>query len=154
VSFDNAARLHKNMTQDNKKMLIKIAATSAPFRRSLANLAKRHSEEQCNGRYYFDDDKNAWVGYTGHPLYIHSTTSAEAKEGKKREAEIVKKLCLLTGKTKNTLPDFLSYAGDPRGFVLKINSDKLTEEEINLCVSLEFMRDWGGDFAITKDSEY
>lgn len=136
----------------NSTILAHIASTSAPFRRSLANLCKRHSEEECNGRYYYDDDKNCWIGYTGAPEYKHSATNAEAKEGKAREKEIRKFILTMTGTTK--IPDFISYGGDPRGFVLKIESDKLTEEEIKLCIALDFMRDWGGDFAVEKDSEY
>lgn len=137
---------------NTKKILAHIAGTSAPFRRSLANLAKRHSEEQCNGRYYFDEDANRWIGYTGAPLFKHSTTIAEAKEGAKREREIRRKMLTLCGTTK--IPAFISYSGDPRGFVLKIHSDKLMEDEIQLCRSLDFSMDWGGDFAIVKDSEY
>jgi len=135
-------------------MLIRIAAASAPFRRSLSNLCKLHIEKECNGEYYYDEEKKSWIGYTGAPSFKHSATNEQAKEGKARQAEIMRQLCKLTGTTKNKLPDFLSYSGDPRGFVLKIMSDMLTEEEIKLCISLGFMRDWGGDFAITKNSEY
>lgn len=135
-----------------KKTLQHIAAQSPAFRSSLRKLAQLHSEKQCNGEYYFDDDKNAWIGYTGAPDFKHSTTNTQAKEGEAREDEIRKKMLILTG-TKE-IPDFIGYSGDPRGFVLKIHSDKLSEDEIKLCAELDFMRDWGGDFTIVKDSEW
>lgn len=135
-----------------EKTLAYIAGTSAPFRRSLANLAKLHSEKECNGEYYYDDEQKKWIGYTGAPEYKHSATNKQAKEGAKREKEIRAKIKELCG--TQTIPNFISYGGDPRGFVLKINSDKLTQREIELCHALDFVKDWGGDFAIMKNSDY
>ncbi len=112
---------------------------------------KLHSEKQCNGDYYFDDDKSEWIGYTHAPEYKHENDNAPAKEGKAREKDIIKKILSLTG-TKE-IPSFMGYSGDPRGFVIKIFSDKLTPAEKELCEKYQLMRDWGDDYTIVKDGE-
>ena len=140
----------------NKTILKRISETSPVFRAALAKECQLHSEKQCNGEYYFDENigaTGAWVGYTGAPDFKHGIANAQAVEGATREADILKKLLQLTG-TKE-LPDFIGYNGDPRGFVLKILADKLTPDEVEYCrMDCDFMKDWGGDFSIIKDSEW
>ncbi len=123
---------------------------SEPFRAHLQRDAQKHSEAECDGDYYYDDEKEAWVGYNRRD-FTHTTGDFNAIKGEKREKSIIKRIKTMCG--TDTIPSFITYGGDPRGFVLKINSDKLTEDEIKLCESLHFMRDWGGDYTIVKNGE-
>lgn len=135
-----------------KTILKRIADTSPAFRVLLAKQIQKHSEAQCNGDYYFDDDRNEWIGYTGAPLFQHSADNAQAFVGRREEKDIVKKILSMTG-TKE-IPSFMGYNGDPRGFVIKIFSDKLTPDEIDYCRNVcNFMMDWGSDFTIIKNGE-
>jgi len=135
----------------NKTILKRIASTPSPFRAKLARDCKAHSEAQCNGDYYFDDERQKWVGYN-RGAGTHHEGDFQAIKGEKREQNIIKRILEMTG-TK-TIPDFLVYTDDVRGFVIKIHSDKLTQEEIEYCrMDCDFMQDWGSDFAIIKDSE-
>lgn len=137
---------------DNSTIIKRIADTSPAFRTGLMKECKLHSEKEANGEYYFDEDKNAWVGYTGAPLWQHSTTNEQAKEGAKRDNDIQNKILGMIN--HGIIPAFLTYQGDPRSFVLKMNADKMSEDEVKLCAELGFMQDWGGDFAIVKDAEW
>lgn len=134
---------------NNSTILKRIAIASPAFRVKLMKDCQAHSTAQCNGDYVENEDTGKWEGYD-HVRFTWDNKEA-AQKGEDMEKSILKRLKALTG-TKN-IPDFLGYAGDPRGFTLKIDSDKLDADEIALCESIEFLRDWGGDFAIVKDRE-
>lgn len=128
---------------DNKTIIERIAEMSAPARRSLMMLCQKHSEAQCNGDYYYDDDANngvgAWVG-------------SNAVQGRETENEIRAKIMAVC-KT-DEIPSFIGYSGDPRGFVLKMFSSEMSAEDIALVDSHDFVRDWGHDYSFMKQGEY
>lgn len=98
------------------------------------NDAQKHACNECNGVYWYDEE-----------LDKYSTD-----EGNKLETSIQKRInSICGGKQAN----FISWHGDPRGFVVKINSDKLTEEEKLYCQET-FVKDWGDDFCIIKRGEW
>lgn len=121
----------------NKGILKGIASESEPFRRLLVKDARKHSAAQANGEYYFDGETMLWEG-------------EGAEKGGQMDRSIVERLAVLCG---GTIPDFISYDGDPRGLVLKIESDRLSEEDRVLCDKLGFVKDWGGDYSILLNSE-
>lgn len=72
------------------------------------------------------------------------------KEIEKKEKKLEKEFCQLLN--VELVPSFFELYGDPRGFVLKILTDRL-----NIDNAREYMRstglasDWGGDYAIVSD---
>ena len=134
-----------------KTILKRIAATSGAFRHMLARDCKKHSEAQCNGDYYYHEDRQKWVGYN-RAAFTHHEGDFNAIKGEEREKSIIKRILAMTGTEK--IPDFISYTQDVRGFVIKIMADDLTDDERGLCCTLGFAKDWGGDYAIIKDSEW
>lgn len=51
------------------------------------------------------------------------------------------------------LPDFISFENDPRGYVLKIETTKLSEEAKQYCRENNLEMDWGGDYTILTTQE-
>ena len=48
----------------------------------------------------------------------------------------------------NKLPDCIDISGDPRGWVLKVDGEKIDEAEKALLRNAGLSRDWGGNFMI------
>ena len=120
----------------NIQIIKNITSSTSKIRKSIQRLASKHSEAQCNGDYYFEEDKNKWTSTTG----------------KNAEAKIINDINYICG-TKN-VPNFISYSNDPRGIVIKIESSKLTAEDIELCNELNLYMDWSGDYSILTNAEF
>ena len=105
-------------------------------RKKLVSDSQRHATLQANGDYYFNEDTNTWGGEL-------------AEMGEKREKSIIKRIKEFC-KT-DEIPDFITYEDDPRGFVFKILSDRLTGEEKDHVELYNFQKDWGGDYTIIEN---
>ncbi len=130
-------------TSEQIKVLENIASIPTIKRKRLQQDVQRHAEKQCNGEYYWNDDDNEWQG-------------TEAHKAQAAEQSIINRICeYCTGivgvvtnkKTTDDIPNFITYNNDPRGFVLKIESERLTEEARQHCHALGFLMDWGGDYS-------
>ncbi len=55
--------------------------------------------------------------------------------------------------TVKDLPDFISFENDPRGYVLKIETKKLSEEAKQCCRYNGLEMDWRGDYTILTTQE-
>jgi hypothetical protein len=120
-------------------------------RRKLRNDAQRFAIAQCNGDYWYNEDTNTWEGEQAHkaaPL----------------QQSIIKRIHMysngIVGIVTNTkrvtakdLPDFISFENDPRGYVLKIETGKLSEEAKQYCRDNGLEMDWGGDYTILTTQE-
>ena len=114
--------------------LKRIASISYARRSNIMKDAQKHSANECNGNYWYDEEQDTYSTIQGNKL----------------EQSIQKRInSICGGKQAN----FISWHGDPRGFVVKINSDKLTYEERAYCQET-FVKDWGDDFCIIKRSEW
>lgn len=115
------------------KQLQQLASISYDRRIKFTRMAKKHSENECNGVYWYDDEKDAYSTENGNN--IEATL-----QGK------IDRMC--EGKQY----DFISWHDDPRGYVVKINSEKLDDDSRAYCRDTFYM-DWGSDFAIIKLKE-
>ena len=120
----------------NSDIIKSIANSTESMKKGIQRLACKHAEAQCNGDYYYNDDTNDWTSTTG----------------KNAEAKLLRELKYICGTKK--LPDFISYSNDPRGIVVKIEADKLTDAEKQLCRDLRLYMDWGGDYSILTNAEF
>lgn len=120
-------------------------------RRKLRNDAERFAVKQCNGDYWYNEDLNKWEG-------------AEAEKAEPLKQSIIKRIHMysngIIGIVTNTtrvnakdLPDFISFENDPRGYVLKIETSKLSEEVKRYCRDNNLEMDWGGDYTILTTQE-
>lgn len=120
----------------NKELIQRIYDMPLSLRKSIVKGAMKHTTAQCNGDYWYEEDKGEWSDLIG----------------KRLERRLIREVMTLCG-TKN-IPSWLSWDNDPRGIVVKIEADKLTEEEKQLCRDLRLNMDWGGDFSILTESEF
>lgn len=130
--------------QNQIKVIDNIMSVPAIKRRKLRRDAQRHAERQCNGEYYYCEDTGAF-----------SDPRAE-----KLEQSIIKRLCEFSsgiiGEVTSRYveyPDFITFDNDPRGFVLKIEAEKLTDEAKQHCRDIRLAQDWGGDYTILFNNE-
>lgn len=130
--------------------------TSYPLakRMRLQHDANAHATAECNGDYYQDEDTGAWHGYNHFTYKWDDGSIAEqlAKRGAHREENIPKRIAEMC--QAEAIPDFISWQGDPRGYVLKIKGDKISDEARTRCHDLGFSEDWGNDFSIIKRNEW
>jgi len=132
------------------KTIDNIMTVPAIKRRKLRSDVERHATAQCNGDYYYNDDTEQWEGEQSH-------------KAAKMEQSIIKRIHMysagiigvVTGiYSKKDLPDFITYENDPRGFVLKIESEKLSDEAKQYCRDSHLEMDWGGDYTILTNQEW
>lgn len=133
--------------QNNQIVIIdRILSVPAIRRRRLQQDVQRHIEAQCNGDYWYDDDKEEWSNPKGASM----------------EQSIINRIyqytngilgALITTPKAQELPDFISWHNDPRGMVLKIESDKLDEDTKQYCRDIRLLMDWGGDYGFLLNSE-
>lgn len=120
-------------------------------RRKLRNDAERFAVKQCNGDYWFNEDTNTWEG-------------AEAHKAEALRKSIVKRIHMyshgITGQVNFSVresamevPDFITFENDPRGYVLKIETSRLSEEAKQYCRDNGLEMDWGGDYTILTTAE-
>lgn len=133
------------------KTIDNIMSVPIAQRRRLRRDAERFATKQCNGDYYYNEDTKKWEG-------------PEADKAAPLEQSIKKRIYLYckgiskltTPLTKNQYdrqPDFVTYENDPRGFVLKIEADKLTDEAKEYCRAIRMQQDLGGDYTILTTNE-
>ena len=135
-------------------ILESIASYPLAKRMRIQNDAQAHSVAECNGDYYQDEDTLQWHGYdhSTHKWDDGSVAKIMAKRGANKEQSIPKLIARMCNTER--VPDFIAWQGDPRGYVVKIKGDKLTDEERTLCHDLGFSEDWGNDFSIIKRNEW
>jgi hypothetical protein len=127
-----------------------IMSVPTIHRRKLRNDAERFAAAQCNGDYWFNEDTNAWEG-------------AQAAKAEPLRQSIIERIHMysngIVGIVTNTristkdLPEFISFENDPRGYVLKIETQKLSEEARQYCRDNNLEMDWGGDYTILTTAE-
>lgn len=139
---------------NNKEIIDCIAAYPFRKRMRLFHDCKSHSEAECNGDYYQDEETGEWHGYNPVTFKWDDGTIAKqlAIRGAHRNESIPKRIAEMCNTA--TVPNFITWQGDPRGNVIKINGDKITEEEREQCHELGFSEDWGNDFTIIKRGEW
>lgn len=127
------------MKINNQVEVIKnIMAIPYKKRKRLQSDCQRHAENNCNGVYWFDWDNQAYGG-------------EHAEKGTALHNSIVKRLQAFGD--FDSMPLFIQWQGDPRGFVLYFDSSLMTEEARAYCHDIGLMMDWGGNYAITTNSE-
>lgn len=120
-------------------------------RRKLRNDVQRFAVAKCNGDYWYNEDKKQWEG-------------AQAEKAEPLKQSIIKRIHMysngiigiITNTTRVTmkdLPDFISFENDPRGYVLKIETSKLSDEAKAYCRDNGLEMDWGGDYTILTTQE-
>ena len=120
-------------------------------RKKLRADAEKFAIAQCNGDYWYNEDTNKWEG-------------VEAEKAEPLRQSIIKRIHMysngIVGIVTNTtritakdLPDFVSFENDPRGYVLKIETQKLSEEAKQYCRDNNLEMDWGGDYTILTTQE-
>lgn len=133
------------------RIIDNIMSTPTIKRRKLRNDAQRFAIAQCNGDYWFNEDTNEWEG-------------AEAHKAEALKQSIIKRIHMycngIVGQVNFTvlnsaitIPDFISFENDPRGYVLKIETQKLSEEAKQYCRDNNLEMDWGGDYTILTTQE-
>lgn len=118
------------------QIILNLVNSTEQTRKSIQRLACKHVEAQCNGDYYYNDDTDEWTSPTG-------------KNAEKKLIRDIKRIC---GTKK--VPDFISYSNDPRGMVVKIETQKLTDTAKQLCRDMSLYMDWGGDYSILTNAEF
>lgn len=137
--------------QTDTKIIDNIMSVPTIQRRKLINDAQRFATAQCNGDYWFNEDTNRWEG-------------AQAEKAEPLQKSIIKRIHMysngiigiVTNTTRITakdLPEFISFENDPRGYVLKIETSKLSEEAKQYCRDNNLEMDWGGDYTILTTQE-
>lgn len=137
--------------QTDTKIIDNIMSVPTIKRRKLRNDAERHAIKQCNGDYWYNEDNNKWEG-------------VEAEKAEPLKQSIIKRIHMysngIIGIVTNTipitikdLPDFITFENDPRGYVLKIETSKLSEEAKRYCRYNNLEMDWGGDYTILTTQE-
>jgi len=116
--------------ETTKEVIKNIALCGVSFKKKLSNDCIKHRTAQCNGDYYFDEEKEEWTDILG----------------KKMENGIVKRILKMT-KTKE-MPNFLTYEGDPRGLTIYLDCNRLDKEEIETCRHFHLDMDFGGNYSI------
>lgn len=120
-------------------------------RKKLRADAEKFATKQANGDYWFNEDTGKWEGM-------------EWNKAEPLRESIIKRLYMYSSgivgvvtstnhATQNELPDFISFENDPRGYVLKIETTKLSEEAKQYCRNNNLEMDWGGDYTILTVSE-
>lgn len=130
--------------QNQIKVIDNIMSVPTIKRRKLQNDCIKHATHQANGDYWMDEEVGAWTD----------------PRAEKLEKSIIKRLYEFSAGivgvvTSNHIeyPNFISFDNDPRGFVLKIESDKLSDEAKQHCRDIGLLQDWGGDFTILFNRE-
>lgn len=118
------------------QIILNLVNSTEQMRKSIQRLACKHAEAQCNGDYYYNYDTNNWTSPTG----------------KNAEAKLIHDIKFICGTKK--VPDFISYSNDPRGMVVKIETQKLTDAAKQLCRDMSLYMDWGGDYSILTKAEF
>lgn len=138
------------MNQDTR-IIDNIMSVPTIKRRKLRNDAQRFAVAQCNGDYWLNEDTNQWEGEQAH-------------KAEKLKKSIEKRLYMyshgIVGAVNFTinykaveLPHFISYENDPRGYVIKIETQKLSDEAQQYCIDNGIEKDWGGDYTILTSAE-
>lgn len=136
--------------QKDTKIIDNIMSVPKIKRRKLRSDAERFATKQCNGDYYFHEDNNDWEG-------------PEANKAFPLQQSIIDRIHIFSNgiigvitnhQTKENLPEFISFENDPRGFVLKIETGKLSDEAKRYCRDNRLACDWGGDYTILTDEEW
>lgn len=131
------------------KIIDNIMSVPLKQRSKLRRDAERFATKQCNGDYYYNYETNQWQG-------------AEAHKAQPLQDSIEKRIQLYSHGISNLLepvtgdhelPDFITYENDPRGFVLKIEADKLSDEAKQYCRDTRLQQDFGGDYTILVINE-
>jgi len=126
-----------------QKIIQNIENTPIKSIKRLSQDIINHQTAQANGDYWFNEDTNLWeLNPDVRARYI---TSPEEKE-----KSILKRLKDLCG---GTIPSYLTYQGDPRGYVVYFNSGELSEKEKKMLFEAGFSRDWGGNYSILKNNQ-
>jgi hypothetical protein len=138
------------MNKDTK-VIDAIMSTPTIKRRKLRNDAQRFATAQCNGDYWFNEDTNQWEGE--HASKAEPLRQSIIKRIHMYSHGIVGIVTNTTPITVNDLPDFISFENDPRGYVLKIETSKLSDEAKQYCRDNGLEMDWGGDYTILTTAE-
>ena len=137
--------------QKDTQIIDNIMSVSTIKRRKLRNDAERFAVAQCNGDYWFNEDINTWEGEQAH------RAAALKKSIEKRihmySHGIVGQVNYTVRDSAIELPEFITYENDPRGYVLKIETAKLSEEAKQYCRDNGLEMDWGGDYTILTTAE-
>lgn len=135
----------------NSKYIKLISKCNETFRRLLEKDCQTHAEQQANGNYYLNEEIGEWVGTIQTAQGQHIESIGNANRGRAMEKSIVDRIkTMLNLSKKDEIPRFLVYQGDPRGFVIYMDSSEMVEGEQVLASSLGFKRDWGGNYSIMK----
>ena len=137
--------------QSDTKIIDAIISVPTIQRKKLRMDAQRFAEAQCNGDYWFNEDTDKWEG-------------VKADKAEALKQSIIKRIHMysngiigiVTNTTRVTvkdLPDFISFENDPRGYVLKIETTKLSDEAKQYCRDNNLEMDWGGDYTILTTQE-
>lgn len=126
--------------EKDTKIIDNIMSVPKIKRRRLRQDCERFAVAQCNGDYWFNEDTNEWEG------------DKADKAAPLRQSIINRVHAFSSGivgvftnnQEYDHLPDFITFQNDPRGFVLKIETQKLSEEAKEYCRDTHLAMDWGG----------
>lgn len=137
--------------QTDTKIIDNIMSVPTIKRRKLRNDAQRFATAQCNGDYWLNEDTGVWEGE--HAGKAEPLKQSIIKRIHMYSNGIIGIVTNTTRITAKELPDFISFENDPRGYVIKIETAKLSEEAKQYCRDNHLEMDWGGDYTILTTAE-
>ncbi len=132
--------------EKDTRIIDAIMSTPTILRRKLRNDAERFAVAQCNGDYWYNEDSNQWEGQQAHKA--EALKQSIIKRIHMYSNGIVGIVTNTTRITAKDLPNFISFENDPRGYVIKIETSKLSKEATQYCRDNSLEMDWGGDYTI------